>query len=82
MLLILTALFLCAFSSSGSFPKPFKKEEEERYLLWLHDEAENVREYAKQQLILHNLRLVAHIAKNTIIYIEIRKNSFLLVLLA
>ena len=63
MLLILTALFLCAFSSSGSFPKPFKKEEEERYLLWLHDEAENVREYAKQQLIHHNLRLVAHIAK-------------------
>ena len=63
MLLILTALFLCAFSSSGSFPKPFSKEEEEKYLLLLQNEKEEEREYAKQQLILHNLRLVAHIAK-------------------
>ena len=63
MLLILTALFLCAFSSSGSFPNPFSKEEEEKYLLLLQNEKEEEREYAKQQLILHNLRLVAHIAK-------------------
>ena len=63
MLLILTALFLCGFSSFGSFPKPFSKEEEERYLLLLHNGTDEERECAKQQLILHNLRLVAHIAK-------------------
>ena len=63
MLLILPAILLCGFSSSGSFPKPFTKEDEERYLLLLHNGAEKDQEYAKHQLILHNLRLVAHIAK-------------------
>lgn len=60
--------FLCipifgAFSSSGSFPKPYTKEEEQQYLLQFKNGTEMERESAKQGLILHNLRLVAHIAK-------------------
>lgn len=53
----------CAFTSSGSFPKPLSKEEEERYLLEFKNGTEEEKELAKQKLILHNLRLVAHIAK-------------------
>ena len=63
MLLTITAILLCGFSSSGSFPKPFTKEEEERYLFLLRNGTDDERENAKHQLILHNLRLVAHIAK-------------------
>ena len=63
MLLFLTILFLGGFSSSGSFPKPFSKEEEEYYLLLLHNGTEVEQKMAKNLLILHNLRLVAHIAK-------------------
>ena len=62
------SFFLCipifgAFSSSGSFPKPYTKEEEQQYLLQFKNGTEMERESAKQGLILHNLRLVAHIAK-------------------
>ncbi len=62
------SFFLCipifgAFSSSGSFPKPYTKEEEQKYLLQFKNGTEMERESAKQGLILHNLRLVAHIAK-------------------
>ena len=63
MLLFLTILLLCGFSSSGSFPKPLTKEEEEKYLLLLQNGIAEEQEFAKHQLILHNLRLVAHIAK-------------------
>lgn len=54
---------LCAFSASGSFPKPFSKEEELHYLLQFKNGTPEEKESAKHQLILHNLRLVAHIAK-------------------
>ena len=63
MLMILSIFLLCGFSSSGSFPKPLSKEDEEKYLLLLQSEIAAEREYAKHQLTLHNLRLVAHIAK-------------------
>lgn len=43
----------------NSFPKPLPKEEEEEYLKLL--KAGN--EHAKNKLIKHNLRLVAHITK-------------------
>ena len=63
-MLILPAIFiLSAFSSSGSFPKPFSQEEESKYLLQIKNGTEEEKETAKQELILHNLRLVAHIAK-------------------
>ena len=54
---------LCAFSATGSFPKPFSKEEELQYLLQFKNGTEEEKNTAKHQLILHNLRLVAHIAK-------------------
>lgn len=54
---------LCAFSAAGSFPKPFSKEEELQYLLQFKNGTPKEKEFAKHQLILHNLRLVAHIAK-------------------
>lgn len=60
---ILCIPLLCGFSSSGSFPKPFSKEEEQKFLLKLKNGTEEEREFARHELILHNLRLVAHIAK-------------------
>lgn len=53
----------CAFASSGSFPKPLSKEAEQHFLLQLKNGTDEEKEVAKQELILHNLRLVAHIAK-------------------
>ena len=45
--------------SGNSFPKPLSKDEEQKYIeLW-----EKGDERAKNVLIEHNLRLVAHIAK-------------------
>ena len=43
----------------SSFPMPLTKEKEKHYL----DKAENGDEEAKEILIKHNLRLVAHVAK-------------------
>lgn len=51
---------LVSYVNNNSFPQPLSEEEEARYLeLWekQRDDA------ARQQLIEHNLRLVAHIAK-------------------
>ena len=63
-MLILPAIFLLsAFSSSGSFPKPFSQAEETKYLYQIKNGTEEEKEKAKQELIIHNLRLVAHIAK-------------------
>ena len=46
--------------SAGSFPKPLKPEDEERYVrLW----AEQGDESARNILIERNLRLVAHVMK-------------------
>lgn len=62
MLLLMIPL-LCAFSSSGSFPKPFSLAEEQEYMCQLKNGSEEEQILAKHELILHNLRLVAHIAK-------------------
>lgn len=44
---------------SGSFPRPLSPEEERKYVdLWLSGDIE-----ARNVLIEHNLRLVAHIVK-------------------
>ena len=42
---------------------PLQKEKEQQLLLRLRDGTDAEKESAKQTLILHNLRLVAHIAK-------------------
>ena len=52
-------LFSSYVSDKSSFPKPLSKEKEEEYVL----RAENGDREAKEILIRHNLRLVAHIAK-------------------
>ena len=52
-------LLFLGFVSGNAFPKPLNKKEEEHYIeLW-----EKGDEGAKNILIEHNLRLVAHIAK-------------------
>ena len=62
LLLISNALFMLRLGNgaAGSFPRPLKAEEENRYVeLWVRDgdiDARNI-------LIEHNLRLVAHIIK-------------------
>ena len=62
---ILTSIIKGAFAFSGSysnniFPDPLSKEDEENYLnLYLNNKDKN----ARNKLIEHNLRLVAHVVK-------------------
>ena len=72
MFLALLFPCLCGFSASGSFPKPLTKEEEHRYLMLYKNGTEEEKKDAKNELILHNLRLVAHIAKK---YINIQRDQ-------
>lgn len=51
--------FTGAIGNKNSFPKPLSKEEEERYLAL----AAKGDQSAKDTLVKHNMRLVAHIAK-------------------
>ena len=59
LLLANTLLFSLRLSSSGSFPKPLSAAEERK---WLQRYADGDPE-ARDVLIEHNLRLVAHIIK-------------------
>ena len=52
-------VFFCASIGGDSFPKPLAKEEERRCLIAF----KNGDMQAKEKLIKHNLRLVAHIVK-------------------
>lgn len=52
-------IFSSYVTNKSSFPKPLSKEKEAEYIL----KAEQGDEEAKEILIKHNLRLVAHIAK-------------------
>ena len=49
--------------SSNLFPKPLEAEEEAEYIELLYNGDEKQKEDARNILIEHNLRLVAHIAK-------------------
>lgn len=60
-LFFLPAVCLCA--AVGSFPKPLSKEKETECLRQFRNGTEEEKANAKELLILHNLRLVAHIAK-------------------
>lgn len=53
-------LFFCSSIGGDCFPKPLSPEEESKYLIAFK---ENGDQNAKEMLIKHNLRLVAHIAK-------------------
>ncbi len=64
MLLLLFGIpFLFGFVSEHSFPKPLSAEEEKDCLTRFAQGTEEEKQEAKEKLILHNLRLVAHIAK-------------------
>lgn len=58
-LLLNSICFFGAIGETASFPKPLEKEEEAYWLMRLAEGDEEARE----QLIVHNLRLVAHIAR-------------------
>ena len=51
--------FTGSFTDGTSYPKPLKKEEEEKYLKL----AKAGDKHAKDMLVKHNMRLVAHIVK-------------------
>ena len=51
--------FTGALGTKNSFPKPLSKEEEERYLML----AEKGDKAARDKLVKHNMRLVAHVVK-------------------
>ena len=52
-------LLLSYIANGNSFPKPLSAAEERKYI----EQWQNGDEHAKEILIEHNLRLVAHIAK-------------------
>lgn len=52
--------FLTSYVNNGSFPKPLTSEEEKKYLI---EYKQNGSAMAREILIKHNLRLVAHIVK-------------------
>ena len=52
-------VFFCSSIGTDAFPKPLSKEEETRLLKEFHDGSIE----ARDKLISHNLRLVAHVAK-------------------
>lgn len=57
-------IFMPSYISEGtSFPKPLNAEEEAEYLRRLEEGDLQTRNEAKNVLVEHNLRLVAHIAK-------------------
>ena len=53
-------LFFCGSISGDSFTKPLSKEEEKKYVKLFEETGDK---NAKDMLIKHNLRLVAHIVK-------------------
>lgn len=57
--------FALHISGAGSFPKPLDRDEEQSLLLTLRDEnaSDSEKKAAKDKLISHNLRLVAHVIK-------------------
>ncbi len=56
-------MFFLGFVGGNTFPKPLKEAEEKRYIEEYETGDEKTREQARNVLIEHNLRLVAHIAK-------------------
>ena len=63
LLTVLSVVLFCGFSHQHSFPKPLPQEEEQHWLQILQTGSPQEQKEAKDQLILHNLRLVAHIVK-------------------
>lgn len=72
-LLSLLILPLLGTISSQSFPEVLSREEEEKYLKLWQEGSED----ARNKLIEHNLRLVAHIVKNLKIQKKIKMIYYL-----
>ena len=53
-------IFFCGSITGDCFPKPLSRDEEKKYLKQFK---ENGDQNAKEMLIKHNLRLVAHVVK-------------------
>ena len=51
------------YIKKGVFNTPLSNEEEEKYIKNLFVNDDNIKQEARNKLIEHNLRLVAHIAK-------------------
>lgn len=62
-LLIKDALFFVSYVKNQAFPQPLSQEDETKFI----DQMQTGDENARNKLIEHNLRLVAHIVKNSII---------------
>lgn len=61
---ILGWLFFTGYvGRAGAFPKPLSPEEEKKWIELYGQGTEEEKEQAREQLILHNLRLCAHIGK-------------------
>lgn len=58
-LFIKDALFFVSYVKNQAFPQPLSKEDEAKFLAQMQEGDEN----ARNKLIEHNLRLVAHIVK-------------------
>ncbi|NLK38165.1 MAG: RNA polymerase sporulation sigma factor SigK [Epulopiscium sp.] len=70
---LLSSFFILSFVSySSSFPKPLSQEDEKKYLELYATGTEEEKQEARNILIEHNLRLVAHIAKK---YAGFQKDS-------
>ena len=52
-------MFFISYVKNQAFPQPLSKKEEELYLKQMHEGNEQ----ARNKLIEHNLRLVAHLVK-------------------
>ena len=55
--------FVLHLTSPGSFPQPLSSKDERKYLV----EMKNGNTFARNKLIEHNLRLVAHIIKKILL---------------
>lgn len=61
LLQIFNLKFLLGYIQNGVFPQQLSEEEEDQLLLQMNNQSTH--EKARKKLILHNLRLVGHIAK-------------------
>lgn len=65
-------LFLVSYVKNNAFPQPLSSSDEKKYLQLL---AEG-NEHARNVLIEHNLRLVAHIVKNSKTQVRTQRISY------
>lgn len=70
-LLIKELVLFISYIKNNAFPQPLSEEEEMKYLLLM----EQGNSYARNVLIEHNLRLVAHIVKTLYTNSHVKRSS-------